>query len=191
MTIFHMLSLHSTWDLYYPSSACCSSDSHSLRVKIWFPAFASVPLLIGYSVTYKITHVILPPALGDLVGPASHYRSCLVQLTSPNPATRESNLNSLCLIQMCFVRTCVLTMHFNFLRYPSRVFGGDTYTYFAGMTFAVVGIMGHFSNSLLLFMIPQMFSISCTPARSYSTLSSVHAIACRNKQQIQKLYRTA
>ncbi|CAJ2670733.1 unnamed protein product [Trifolium pratense] len=29
-------------------------------------------------------------------------------------------------------------------RYPSSVFVGDTYTYFAGMTMAVVGILGHF-----------------------------------------------
>ncbi|CAG2168263.1 unnamed protein product, partial [Oppiella nova] len=28
--------------------------------------------------------------------------------------------------------------------YPARVFVGDTYCYFAGMTFAVVGILGHF-----------------------------------------------
>ncbi len=29
-------------------------------------------------------------------------------------------------------------------RYPSSVFVGDTYTYFAGMALAVVGILGHF-----------------------------------------------
>jgi len=43
-------------------------------------------------------------------------------------------------------------------RYPSRVFVGDTYTYFAGMTFAVVGILGHFSKTVLLFFIPQLFN---------------------------------
>jgi UDP-N-acetylglucosamine--dolichyl-phosphate N-acetylglucosaminephosphotransferase len=35
---------------------------------------------------------------------------------------------------------------------------GDTYTYFAGMTFAVVGILGHFSKTVLLFFIPQIFN---------------------------------
>ena len=30
------------------------------------------------------------------------------------------------------------------VRYPSSVFVGDTYTVFAGMTMAVVGILGHF-----------------------------------------------
>jgi UDP-N-acetylglucosamine--dolichyl-phosphate N-acetylglucosaminephosphotransferase len=43
-------------------------------------------------------------------------------------------------------------------RYPSMVFVGDTYCYFAGMTFAVVGILGHFSKTLLLFFIPQIFN---------------------------------
>lgn len=40
--------------------------------------------------------------------------------------------------------------------YPARVFVGDTYCYFAGMTFAVMGILGHFSKTLLLFFIPQV-----------------------------------
>lgn len=43
-------------------------------------------------------------------------------------------------------------------RYPSKVFVGDTYCYFAGMTFAVVGILGHFSKTLLLLFIPQIFN---------------------------------
>jgi len=43
-------------------------------------------------------------------------------------------------------------------RYPSRVFVGDTFCYFAGMTFAVVGILGHFSKTMLLFFIPQVLA---------------------------------
>lgn len=42
--------------------------------------------------------------------------------------------------------------------YPSRVFVGDTYCYFAGMTFAVVGILGHFSKTMGLFFMPQVFN---------------------------------
>lgn len=42
--------------------------------------------------------------------------------------------------------------------YPARVFVGDTYCYFAGMVFAVVGILGHFSKTLLLLFIPQIFN---------------------------------
>jgi len=47
--------------------------------------------------------------------------------------------------------------------YPARAFPGDTFCYFAGMTFAVVGILGHFSKTLLLFFLPQLvnFLLSC------------------------------
>jgi len=42
--------------------------------------------------------------------------------------------------------------------YPANIFVGDTFCYFAGMTFAVVGILGHFSKTLLLFFIPQIIN---------------------------------
>eukprot|EP00941_MAST-03F_sp_MAST-3F-sp1_P000812 g812.t1 len=40
--------------------------------------------------------------------------------------------------------------------YPAQCFVGDTFCYFAGMTFAVSGVMGHFTKTLLLLMIPQL-----------------------------------
>jgi UDP-N-acetylglucosamine--dolichyl-phosphate N-acetylglucosaminephosphotransferase len=43
-------------------------------------------------------------------------------------------------------------------RYPAEIFVGDTLCYFAGMTFAVVGIIGHFSKTMLLFFIPQIMN---------------------------------
>lgn len=43
-------------------------------------------------------------------------------------------------------------------RYPARAFIGDTLCYFSGMAFAVVGILGHFSKTLLLFFLPQIFN---------------------------------
>lgn len=43
-------------------------------------------------------------------------------------------------------------LHFNW--HPSEVFVGDTFTYFAGAVFAVAGILGHFSEVLLIFFIP-------------------------------------
>ena len=52
---------------------------------------------------------------------------------------------------------CSLAL-FAFNKYPSQVFIGDTYCYFAGMTFACVGILGHFSKTLLFFFIPQILN---------------------------------
>lgn len=40
--------------------------------------------------------------------------------------------------------------------FPARIFVGDTFCYFAGMTFGVVGILGHFGKTLLLFFLPQI-----------------------------------
>lgn len=40
--------------------------------------------------------------------------------------------------------------------WPARVFVGDTYCYFAGMTFAVIAILGHYSKTMLLFFAPQL-----------------------------------
>ncbi|GAA6042168.1 hypothetical protein JCM8097_004995 [Rhodosporidiobolus ruineniae] len=40
--------------------------------------------------------------------------------------------------------------------YPARAFIGDTFCYFSGMAFAVTGILGHFSKTLLLFFLPQV-----------------------------------
>ncbi|KAI6044703.1 glycosyl transferase family 4-domain-containing protein [Pisolithus marmoratus] len=47
--------------------------------------------------------------------------------------------------------------------YPARAFPGDTFCYVTGMAFSVVGIQGHFSKTLLLFFIPQIFNfvLSC------------------------------
>eukprot|EP00877_Chromochloris_zofingiensis_P014349 jgi/Chrzof1/9168/Cz03g38150.t1 len=71
------------------------------------------------------------------------------------PALRDGHLFSVYLVLPLAATTLGLLM-FNW--YPSRVFVGDTFTYFAGMTIAVAGILGHFSETLLLFLIPQVFN---------------------------------
>lgn len=42
--------------------------------------------------------------------------------------------------------------------YPSMVFVGDTFCYFAGMTFAMSAVLVHYSATLLLFFIPQLIN---------------------------------
>ena len=67
----------------------------------------------------------------------------------------EENLFSMSIMIPFF--TCSLGL-FMFNKYPSLCFIGDTYCYFAGMTFACAGIHGHFSKSILLFFIPQILN---------------------------------
>ncbi|KIK69617.1 hypothetical protein GYMLUDRAFT_33998 [Collybiopsis luxurians FD-317 M1] len=59
------------------------------------------------------------------------------------------------------VAVCAGFMYHNW--YPARVFPGDTLCYVTGMAFAVVGIQAHFSKTLLLFFLPQIFNfvLSC------------------------------
>ena len=70
-------------------------------------------------------------------------------------------------IVMPFVFTSLALFWFN--HFPAKCFIGDTYCYFAGMTFACTGILGHFSKTLLLFFIPQIlnFLISLPQVRIF------------------------
>ncbi|KAI1845766.1 hypothetical protein JX266_008131 [Neoarthrinium moseri] len=72
----------------------------------------------------------------------------------PHPAT-DSHLFSLYFLLPFLGVSFALLAH---NRYPARVFVGDTYCYFAGMVFVVVSILGHFSKTLLLLLIPQVFN---------------------------------
>ncbi|KAI4213540.1 MAG: hypothetical protein LQ351_003764 [Letrouitia transgressa] len=73
---------------------------------------------------------------------------------SPHPAT-DPHLFSIYLL-LPFVGVSLALWCHNW--YPAKVFVGDTYCYFAGMVFAIVGILGHFSKTLLLLLIPQILN---------------------------------
>ena len=80
----------------------------------------------------------------------------LVQLWRwPDGPLHENNLFSLYLM-LPFIGCSAALMQHNW--YPARVFVGDTYCYFAGMTFAVAGILGHNAKTLLLFFVPQVLN---------------------------------
>jgi UDP-N-acetylglucosamine--dolichyl-phosphate N-acetylglucosaminephosphotransferase len=84
-------------------------------------------------------------------------------------ADTESHLFSLYLMIPFVATTFALLIH-NW--YPSSVFVGDTFCYFAGMSFAVVGILGHFSKTMLLFFVPQVLNFL------YSVPQLFHLIPC-------------
>ncbi|KAF3452426.1 hypothetical protein FNV43_RR02859 [Rhamnella rubrinervis] len=68
---------------------------------------------------------------------------------------KQAHAFSIYLVQPLLATSLALFSH-NW--YPSSVFVGDTYTYFAGMTMAVVGILGHYSETLLIFFAPQVLN---------------------------------
>lgn len=96
-----------------------------------------------------------------------------LELASPraraDPAFRDGHLFSALLVTpLLFVSGALLRYNW----FPARVFVGDTYTYFAGMTVAVAGILGHFSETLLLFLVPQVLNFL------YSIPQLFHLVPC-------------
>ncbi|KAJ2949918.1 hypothetical protein O0L34_g11237 [Tuta absoluta] len=73
-------------------------------------------------------------------------------------------------IMIPYLATALALMKHNW--YPSKVFIGDTFCYVSGMTFAVVGILCHFSKTVLLFFIPQVINFL------YSVPQLFHIIPC-------------
>jgi len=84
----------------------------------------------------------------------THNLMMLVDADNPSVVSDEHLFSAY--IMLPFISTTLALLVFNW--YPSKVFVGDTFTYFAGMTIAVTGILGHFSETLLLFFIPQLFN---------------------------------
>lgn len=86
----------------------------------------------------------------------------------PHPAT-DSHLFSIYLL-LPFTGVSLALWYHNW--YPAKVFVGDTYCYFAGMVFAIVAILGHFSKTLLLLFMPQIFNFV------FSIPQLFHVIPC-------------
>ncbi|KAJ2332538.1 tunicamycin resistance protein, partial [Coemansia sp. RSA 2681] len=79
-------------------------------------------------------------------------------IANVNSGNAESDYNHLFTLYLLLPFVGVSTALYYWNVYPARVFVGDTYCYFAGMTFAVCGILGHFSKTLLLLFLPQVFN---------------------------------
>ncbi|KAJ4418897.1 tunicamycin resistance protein [Gnomoniopsis sp. IMI 355080] len=86
----------------------------------------------------------------------------------PHPAI-DSHLFSLFFLLPLLGVSLALFAH---NKYPANVFVGDTYCYFAGMVFVVVSIQGHFSKTLVLLLLPQIFNFV------YSAPQLFHIVPC-------------
>jgi len=84
-----------------------------------------------------------------------HSLSQLAGYAGDVPALRDGHLfSAYLLLPLAFTSLGLLVFNW----YPSSVFVGDTFTYFGGMTIAVASILGHTSETLLLFLIPQVLN---------------------------------
>lgn len=80
---------------------------------------------------------------------------CYLLTPSVSQAAYDSHVLSAIFI-LPFFGVSIGLLQYNF--YPAKVFVGDTYCYFSGMVFAIVGILGHFSKTLLIFLLPQIIN---------------------------------
>ena len=94
---------------------------------------------------------------------------CYLFSSNTSQAANDSHLFSVIFI-VPFVGVSIALLQYNW--FPARVFVGDTYCYFSGMVFAIVGILGHFSKTLMLFLIPQVINFI------YSVPQLFHIIPC-------------
>jgi len=85
----------------------------------------------------------------------SLFVHCMIQLLA-EPDNKHTLLAMALLLP--FITTSLALLYYNW--YPSRVFVGDTYTYFAGQTLAVAGILGHCSKTMMLFFLPQILNFA-------------------------------
>ncbi|SNX85322.1 related to ALG7 -UDP-N-acetylglucosamine-1-phosphate transferase [Melanopsichium pennsylvanicum] len=78
-------------------------------------------------------------------------------------ASKELLRRHLLSLYLLLPLTAVCMALFKWNRYPAKVFVGDTFCYFAGIVFSTVGILGHFSKTVSLFFVPQIFNfvLSC------------------------------
>ncbi|TIB05227.1 hypothetical protein E3P96_01300 [Wallemia ichthyophaga] len=98
---------------------------------------------------------------------AAHWSStALVGPTTQEQA--ERHLFSLCFMLPLIGASLGLLYH-NW--YPARVFPGDTYCYFAGMAFAIVAVLGHFSKTLLLFFLPQVINFGLSTPQLFGLMA--------------------
>lgn len=71
------------------------------------------------------------------------------------PERRAAHEQSLALVAPLAAVTAGLLC---FNSYPAAVFVGDTFTLFAGMALACAGVLGHYSETLLLLFLPQVIN---------------------------------
>jgi UDP-N-acetylglucosamine--dolichyl-phosphate N-acetylglucosaminephosphotransferase len=90
-----------------------------------------------------------------VIGATVAVNNCIQLCRWSEGPLHDNNLFSLYLI-LPFLGVSVGLLVHNW--HPAQVFVGDTYCYFAGMTFAVVGILAHNAKTMLLFFVPQVLN---------------------------------
>ncbi|CAD8113583.1 unnamed protein product [Paramecium sonneborni] len=158
------------------------------RYKLLLPPIASLPVIVAYTGgTQIVLPLMVRPFLGQSIdlGPLYYLYMIMLSTFQSNAiniyagvnglevgqsiiialsiaiyniieiSTQQQHLFSLMIIVPYILSALAL---YNYNRYPSKVFVGDVFCYWSGMTFAVAAVLGHFSKTLMLFCIPQLIN---------------------------------
>jgi len=131
-----------------------NSDGSILNLGVWYL------LYMGLLAVFCTNAINIYAGINGLEAGQAYIIGCAVILHNlieikAGGLSQDNHVFS-AMIMLSFVGVTLALLKHNF--YPASVFVGDTFCYFAGMAFAVVGILGHFSKTLLLFFIPQILN---------------------------------
>jgi len=131
-----------------------NADGAIVNLGLWYL------LYMGMLAVFCTNAINIYAGINGLEAGQSYVIGCAVLLHNlieiqSDSLSKENHLFS-AMIMLSFIGVTLALLKHNW--YPASVFVGDTFCYFAGMTFAVVGILGHFSKTLLLFFIPQVLN---------------------------------
>ncbi|OZC05190.1 UDP-N-acetylglucosamine--dolichyl-phosphate N-acetylglucosaminephosphotransferase family protein [Onchocerca flexuosa] len=166
--------------VYYVSGSSATIVLPSL-VRILFPVRECIDIGIFYYIYMGMMIVFCTNAINILAGingleagqafiiAASVVIFNVIELFRLDPSLSWYHSLSLYFL-LPFLGTTSVLLFFNW--YPARVFVGDTFCYWAGMTLASACILGHFSKTMALFLIPQIFNFI------YSTPQLLHLVPC-------------
>jgi UDP-N-acetylglucosamine--dolichyl-phosphate N-acetylglucosaminephosphotransferase len=107
-------------------------------------------------------------AIQSIIIAISLVFNCIIQFYF-NTSRTDAMVHSIYFL-IPFIGTSLGFLYHNW--FPAKAFGGDTFCYFAGMVFAVVGTLENISKTVLLFMIPQIFNFL------YSCPQLFHFVDC-------------
>ncbi|SCU84073.1 LAME_0C08108g1_1 [Lachancea meyersii CBS 8951] len=139
-------------------------------VKTWFPTSKTALNLGAFYYIYMASMAIFCPNSINILAGVNGLEvgqsivlgfislvNDSLYLTLGTEASKEAHRFSAILI-IPFLGVALALWKWN--KWPAKVFVGDTFCYFAGMIFSVVGILGHFSKTTLLLFIPQTFNFA-------------------------------
>ena len=120
-------------------------------------------LFMGLLAVFCTNSINIMAGINGLEAGQSYVIACsilffkLYEVCNLNYASSPLDQQQFTIVTMLpFIATTLALLEANW--FPAKVFVGDTFCYFAGMTFAVAGIHGHFSKTLLLLFLPQVFN---------------------------------